>query len=77
VNDPVPIPIPIAIPISGTRKPVPGNRHPETGTRKPNNWTSPTGPACSIRLDVSFQKLDPAFGVYTTGLGGVLAFTIQ
>jgi cysteine-rich repeat protein len=40
-------------------------------------WTSSTGPACSLRLDVTFQRLDPSFGVYSTSLGGVLAFTIE
>ncbi|HUH03566.1 MAG TPA: hypothetical protein VML75_16330 [Kofleriaceae bacterium] len=34
-------------------------------------------PACSIRLNVWFQQLDPGAGVYTTGLDGVLAFTIR
>ena len=40
-------------------------------------WNSPTGVACSLRLDVSFRSLDASFGVFTTSLGGVLAFTIQ
>ena len=35
------------------------------------------GAACSIRLNVWFQQLDSDFGVYTTSLPGVLAFTIR
>lgn len=35
------------------------------------------GAACSVRLHVGFQSLDPASGVYTTGLPGLLAFTIR
>jgi cysteine-rich repeat protein len=33
--------------------------------------------ACSIRLQVYFQSLDEDFGVYTTSLPGLLAFTIR
>jgi hypothetical protein len=33
--------------------------------------------ACSIRLQVSFRSLDEDFGVYTTSLPGILAFTIR
>jgi cysteine-rich repeat protein len=35
------------------------------------------GPACSIRLQVYFRALDADFGVYTTSLPGILAFTIR
>ena len=35
------------------------------------------GPACSIRLQVWFGQLDQDFGVYTTSLTGLLAFTIR
>lgn len=35
------------------------------------------GPACSIRLQVWFDQLDADFGVYTTSLPGLLAFTIR
>lgn len=35
------------------------------------------GGACSLRLNVYFSRLDPGFGVYSTSLQGVLAFTIR
>lgn len=34
-------------------------------------------PVCSIRLQVWFNQLDYGFGVFTTGLPGLLAFTIR
>lgn len=49
------------------------------------SWCAPSGvfheehgaPACSIRLQVWFHQLDPSFGVFTTSLPGILAFTIR
>lgn len=49
------------------------------------SWCQPTGtfhdvggaPACSIRLQVWFHQLDASFGVFTTSLPGLLAFTIR
>jgi cysteine-rich repeat protein len=49
------------------------------------SWCAPAGvfheehgaPACSIRLQVWFQQLDSNFGVFTTSLPGILAFTIR
>ena len=46
------------------------------------SWCSPSGQLhdednCSVRLDVGFSSLDPAGGVFTTALPGVLAFTIH
>lgn len=49
------------------------------------SWCQPEGlfhdddgePACSIRLQVWFDQLDPGFGVFTTSLPGLLAFTIR
>ena len=44
-------------------------------------WCAPSGElhdgACSVRLEVGFQSLDPDGGVFTTALPGVLAFTIR
>ena len=34
------------------------------------------GGHCAVRLNVGFQKLDPASGVFTTSLPGILAFTL-
>jgi cysteine-rich repeat protein len=33
--------------------------------------------ACAVRLNVHFYELDPDTGVFTTGLDGLLAFTIR
>lgn len=49
------------------------------------SWCQPEGlfheedgaPACSIRLQVWFDQLDAPFGVFTTSLPGLLAFTIR
>jgi len=49
------------------------------------SWCQPAGqfhdeagePACSIRLQVWFHQLDYEFGVFTTSLPGLLAFTIR
>ncbi len=49
------------------------------------SYCQPTGlfheergaPVCSIRLQVWFDQLDASFGVFTTSLPGLLAFTIR
>lgn len=49
------------------------------------SWCQPEGlfheeggaPACSIRLQVWFDQLDAPFGVFTTSLPGLLAYTIR
>lgn len=48
-------------------------------------WCWPTGElhedesgnVCSVRLHVAFKAIDPSSGVFTTGLPGLLAFTIR
>ncbi len=40
-------------------------------------FTDDLGPACAVQFRVGFQATDPASGVFTTGLDGILAFTIR
>jgi len=49
------------------------------------SWCSPSteyfedevGPACAVQFQVGFLSTDPASGVFTTALNGILAFTIR
>jgi cysteine-rich repeat protein len=45
------------------------------------SWCYPTASyaagACTVRLQVGFAQIEPLYGVFTTGLTGILSFTLR